>query len=149
MSGSGEAHRRPPNQGGSGEELPPVQLVLDLPHLVSLGLDDFLISKSNAAAAALVESWPEWPGPAVAICGPPGAGKTHLAQAWRSRSGATLVRGDTLSEDSLKELESSPGLIVEDIDRGIADERVLFLIFNLARERKLPVLVTSTASPIA
>ncbi len=126
---------------------PQVQLVLALPHLASSGLDDFLISKSNAPAAALVEAWPDWPAPAVAICGPAGSGKTHLAQAWRTRSGAGCVRGDQLAEDSLALLETCAGLVVEDVDRGIADERVLFHIFNLARERSLPVLVTSALSP--
>ena len=125
----------------------PVQLVLDLPHLVSSGLEDFLISQSNAPAVALVDGWPNWPHSAVAICGPSGAGKSHLAQAWRVRSGACLTSGDQLSEASIKLLELGAGLIVEDIDRGIADERVLFHIFNMARERKLFVLVTSTTAP--
>lgn len=126
---------------------PPVQLVLDLPHLESSGLDDFLISRSNTAAVAVVEDWPDWPHPAVAICGPPGTGKSHLAQAWRVRSGAGAVSGDQLGEASLTILEQCAGLIVEDIDRGIADERILFHIFNVAREKKLFVLITSASAP--
>jgi chromosomal replication initiation ATPase DnaA len=125
----------------------PVQLVLDLPHLVSFELDDFLISQSNAQAAALVESWPDWPHSGAAICGPSGAGKSHLAQAWRARSGAARVAGPELSEASLETLERNGALIVEDIDRGIADERVLFHVFNVAREKRLFVLVTSKQAP--
>lgn len=126
---------------------PPVQLVLDLPHLVSSGLDDFLISRSNAPAVALVEGWPGWPHSAVAICGPAGSGKTHLAEAWQVRSGAASVPASQLSEATLHDLEGAPGLVVEDLDRGIADERILFHIFNMARERNLSVLVTSALSP--
>jgi chromosomal replication initiation ATPase DnaA len=125
----------------------PVQLVLDLPHLVSFGLENFMISRSNAHAAALVQAWPQWPQSAAAICGPAGSGKSHLAQAWRARSGASIVSGAELSDASLESLEHNAGLIVEDIDRGIADERVLFHIFNVAREKKLFVLITSTPSP--
>ncbi len=134
------AMRPPPAQA-------PVQLVLDLPHLVSFERDDFLVSQSNATAAALVESWPDWPHSGAAICGPAGAGKSHLAQAWRARSGAGRVVGSELGEASLGVLERSGALIVEDIDRGIADERILFHVFNVAREKRLFVLVTSTQAP--
>jgi len=125
----------------------PVQLVLDLPHLAAFGLEDFLISQSNAQAVALIERWPGWPQPGAAICGPVGAGKSHLAQAWRVRSGAAEIAAASLSESSVGLLESSGALIVEDIDRGIADERVLFHIFNVAREKGLFVLVTSAQAP--
>ena len=125
----------------------PVQLVLDLPHLVSFGLDDFLISKSNAAAASLVDSWPHWPHSAAAICGPAGSGKSHLAQAWLVRSGAGAISGVQVSEAAIGILESRSALIVEDIDRGIADERALFHIFNMARERGYFVLLTSKTAP--
>jgi chromosomal replication initiation ATPase DnaA len=147
MTGPRDIEAHTSSMPGSAPLLQPVQLVLDLPHLVSSGLEDFLISKSNAPAVALVEGWPNWPNSAVAICGPSGAGKSHLAQAWRVRSGAGVVSGDQLSEASITLLESSAGLIVEDIDRGIADERILFHIFNVAREKKLFVLVTSTCAP--
>ena len=125
----------------------PVQLVFDLPHLVSFGLENFMISRSNAHAAALVQAWPQWPHSAAALCGPVSAGKSHLAQAWQARSGAALVTGNDLSETSIEQLEANSSLIVEDIDRGIADERVLFHILNLAREKKLFVLVTSAPLP--
>ncbi len=134
--------------GASPEPTPaPVQLVLDLPHLVSFGLEDFLISQSNAQAAALVDSWPDWPHTAAAICGPASSGKSHLAQAWRIRSSAALISGADLDDESVGLLERSGALIVEDIDRGIADERVLFHIFNVARERSLYVLATSNPAP--
>lgn len=148
MTGQGDTRAQAASVGAVGPAAAkPVQLVLDLPHLVSSGLDDFLISQSNASAAGLIDCWPNWPNSAVAICGPPGAGKSHLAQALSVRSGASTIRGDCLSESSIAVLENSPGLIVEDIDHGIASERVLFHILNVARERGLFVLVTSKAAP--
>jgi chromosomal replication initiation ATPase DnaA len=50
---------------------------LDLPHRQALGRDDFLVTKSNAAAVALIDHWPDWPARGNGV-GPPGSGKTHL-----------------------------------------------------------------------
>jgi chromosomal replication initiation ATPase DnaA len=139
-----------PPQGGDPPDLraaAPEQLVFDLPHLASFGLEDFLISRSNAAAAAVVEGWPEWPNAAVAILGPPGSGKSHLAQAWQARSGAGAVQAAGIDESVIARFEETSALVVEDIDRGISDERVLFHILNLAREKRGSVLVTTTRAP--
>ena len=64
------------------------QLALDLRHRVAMGREDFLVSPSNADAVAWIDRWPDWPGPALVIVGPPGSGKTHLGQVWRQPAGA-------------------------------------------------------------
>jgi chromosomal replication initiation ATPase DnaA len=124
-----------------------VQLTLELPPLVSFGLEDFLVSHSNAKAAALVESWPQWPQASVGISGPAGSGKTHLARAWQTRSHASCVEGIDLTEDALGLIEPGCGVVIENIDRGIGDERVLFHVLNTVRERGAFALLTSTAAP--
>ncbi|MGE0604970.1 MAG: chromosomal replication initiator DnaA, partial [Xanthobacteraceae bacterium] len=55
------------------------QLPLELPHVVSFRRDDFLESRANEKALALVERWPEWPNNYAVIVGPHGSGKSHLA----------------------------------------------------------------------
>ena len=46
----------------------PEQLVFELPHRAAMGLEDFLVSDSNAAAVALIDRWPDWPvGAAVLV----------------------------------------------------------------------------------
>jgi chromosomal replication initiation ATPase DnaA len=125
----------------------PDQLVLELPHRQALGAEDFLVSTSNAAAIALVDRWPSWGYPAALVVGPRGAGKTHLAHVWRLKSGAPCVAGPSLGEEAVAEIERTRALIVEDIDRGIACERTLFHILNLARESGYSVLLTSRAAP--
>jgi chromosomal replication initiation ATPase DnaA len=125
----------------------PAQLVLDLGHRTALGAEDFLVGGSNAAAVALVDSWPGWVAPAALVVGPPRAGKSHLAHVWQARSGAGIVRASELGEADIQRLEAAGALIVEDLDRGIACERTLFHLFNLAREKGASLLLTSALSP--
>ena len=125
----------------------PEQLVLDLPHRPALGAEDFLVSSSNRAGVDLVDSWPAWPHPAAIVAGPERSGKSHLVHVWQLKSGAAIVSADQLSDASIAHFETVPALAVEDIDRGIADQRVLFHLLNLARETKRSILLTSRALP--
>jgi chromosomal replication initiation ATPase DnaA len=121
------------------------QLIFDLPHRPALGAEDFLISASNSAAAAIIDRWPDWPNPALVVVAPPRAGKTHLANVWRARSKALRRTARTLSEADVA--NSSGALLVEDLDQGIAEERVLFHLLNLVREQRLSLLLTSALAP--
>jgi chromosomal replication initiation ATPase DnaA len=121
------------------------QLIFDLPHRPALGAEDFLVSTSNAAAAAIVERWPDWPHPALMVVAPPSAGKTHLANVWRVRSKASRLTARTLPEADVA--SATGALLVEDLQEGIADERVLFHLLNLVREHRLSMLLTSTLAP--
>jgi chromosomal replication initiation ATPase DnaA len=66
-------------------------LILPLPERVSLNRDDYFIASSNRAALDAVERWPAWPGGLLAVIGPDGAGKTHLAGLHRARRRAPLI----------------------------------------------------------
>lgn len=125
----------------------PEQLVLALPHRPAQEAEDFLVSRSNAAAVERVDRWPDWPLPAALVVGPAGAGKSHLANVWRLRSGALVAKADGLDEAAVRAFELQPVLVVEDIDRGIGSEQVLFHLLNLAREKAGFILMTSRAAP--
>jgi chromosomal replication initiation ATPase DnaA len=125
----------------------PQQLVLDLPHRAASGREDFLVSSSNDVAVALIDAWPQWPHSAVVLTGPAGAGKSHLVEVWRERAGASIVSGQALCEPVLETAVSTGAIAVEDIDRGLGDERVLFHLLNLARETRLSLVVTSCVAP--
>lgn len=123
----------------------PQQLVLDLPHRSALGAEDFLVSDCNAAAVAMIDGWPDWPSSVVAVAGPPGSGKSHLVNVWRTKSGAERLEAPSVSENTIGRLESARALAIEHLEQGIGDERVLFHLLNLVREHKLSMLLTSRA----
>jgi chromosomal replication initiation ATPase DnaA len=123
----------------------PGQLVLDLPHRPALGAEDFLISRSNQSAADVIDRWPHWQQASVMVVAPARAGKTHLANVWRLKSGAARLDAASVCEADVAKARGA--LLVEDLHAGIGDERVLFHLLNLVREHKLSMLLTSRAPP--
>ncbi len=89
----------------------------------------FVESAANAQALALLDCWPAWPGGVLALVGPEGSGKTHLAQIWAAESGAARYR----SGDDLTALAGTP-VLVEDADSvgGGAGDEALFHLINRA-----------------
>jgi hypothetical protein len=69
----------------------PQQLPLDLAYRPALGMADFVIAPGNRDAVAWIDRWPDWPSHALAIHGPKGSGKSHLAHVWQARSGAVFL----------------------------------------------------------
>lgn len=127
------------------------QLVLDLPVTSAHGLDDFLVGASNARALGLIQGWPHWPDRLLRIQGPTGSGKSHLAAIWADRADAAILPAASVTADSVPSLAEMPALVLEDLDRGVGqgagDERALFHLVNLARERGRDLLITSAVGP--
>ena len=124
----------------------PEQLVFELPHRAAMGLEDFLVSDSNAAAVALVDRWPDWPVGAAILVGPRGSGKTHLANVWQLRADATPHAAPSLTRESVPTVASAGAVIIENIETLI-DEAALFHLLNLVREQRLQVLLTTDTAP--
>jgi chromosomal replication initiation ATPase DnaA len=125
----------------------PRQLALDLPHETSFAREDFLQGSSNAAALALVESWPDWPARTVALVGPEGSGKSHLAAIWANLSGARFLSARALGITHLPAALATNALVVEDLGAEQLEERALFHLLNLAREYEAHVLITARIAP--
>lgn len=125
----------------------PRQLALALEHAESFGREDFLSGPSNAAALALIDSWPGWPHRAVMLIGPEGSGKSHLAAVWAHASGARLVAAQALADSAVPVALATGAVVVEDLADGAFDERALFHLLNLARQEQAFVLITARAAP--
>ena len=125
----------------------PRQLAFSLEHAESFAREDFLSGPSNAAALALVETWPDWPARAVVLAGPAGSGKSHLASIWAARSGARFVLARSLVETKVPAALATGALVVEDLTPGAFDERALFHLVNLVREEGAYLLLTAASPP--
>lgn len=123
------------------------QLTLDLPHRPAFGAEDFLVSDCNLGAVRLIDSWPDWQENAKLLIGPAASGKTHLARVWQALSGAELLSPEGLDMASLETRGEGTALIVEDVDRAGYDEKALFHLLNVAREKRLYVLLTARDAP--
>jgi chromosomal replication initiation ATPase DnaA len=124
----------------------PRQLALALDHAESYAREDFLPGSCNEGALALIDSWPDWPARTVALIGPEGSGKTHLATIWAAAAGARVVSAHSLGETDPRDALATGALVVEDAAANI-DERALFHLLNLAREEEAYLLFTGRIAP--
>jgi len=120
----------------------PRQLALALDHSVSFAREDFLSGPSNVSALTLVERWPDWPSRIVAIVGPEGSGKSHLASIWAEAAGARVLSANLLSIADVPASLATGALVVEDLEPVALDEQALFHLINLAREEGAYLLLT-------
>jgi chromosomal replication initiation ATPase DnaA len=127
----------------------PRQLLLSLDHAESFAREDFLTGPSNAAALKLIDRWPDWPDRVMALVGPEGSGKSHLASVWAAETGARTISARSLAHIDLPAAFATGALVVEDLEPSGFDERALFHLLNLAREEKAYVLITARTLPAA
>src|SRR4029079_16140367 len=98
--------------------------------------EDFLSGPSNAAALALIDTWPAWPHPTVMLTGPEGSGKSHLAAIWAEMAGARLISSHALEQATVPAALATGALVVEDIVAGAVDGRALLNLVHAAREER-------------
>jgi len=118
------------------------QLRLKLQRPARYTREEFVRAAPNAEALAALESWPRWPGGCLALVGPEGVGKTHLARIWAAETGAVVLSREA---PDLTAAADRPALL-EDADRGVAGE-ALFHLINLAARAGAGLLMTARSRP--
>lgn len=140
---------------GATETMAGPQLILDLGHRPALGREDYLVAPGNQVAVDWIDRWPDWPQPGLALYGEAGAGKTHLTQVWRSRSGAVVLDPDALSTREPPELIGDARACVFDDAEALWQsaawtedgERRLLHVYNMVSQRGGHMLFASRAAP--
>ncbi len=123
------------------------QLVLDLGHRPAFGRDDFLVAPGNCEAVEWIDRWPAWPGHALAIFGPAGCGKSHLAQVFALRAQAQVLTTKDVSTDAVPSLIEGGAVLALDNGEAVIDPRGLLHLFNAVKEQGGYLLLTSRESP--
>ncbi len=83
----------------------------------------------------------------MALVGPEGSGKTHLAHVWAADTGATIQSAQTLHPDQVETLAAGP-VVIEDADRiPPAAETALFHMHNLLLAQGGRLLLTARSAP--
>jgi len=121
----------------------PAQIPLPLQSRPRLGRADFIVGPPNSAAVTYIDAWPSWQGPAVAIYGPTGSGKSHLAGVWAERAGAATVEAAVLTEAVLA---GHAPLAVENADSTPLSNQAEAALFALL-ERGQTLLFTGHDRP--
>jgi len=120
------------------------QLRLKLEHPASFSRDRFVVSDSNREAVTTVDGWSGEIGGALALIGPAGAGKSHLACAWAKRTQATVLLADRLSEEKLDQIQ---GPMLLDGADGAAHGEAFFHLLNKAARPGGALLLTGRSPP--
>ncbi|MGE0743210.1 MAG: hypothetical protein AB7O98_17885 [Hyphomonadaceae bacterium] len=111
--------------------------------------DTLVVSDANRDAARLLTAWPSWPGGALALVGPPGSGKTHLALAWALEASARQLSPAADPDEAAETFRDAGGRLVIDDADGARNEAGLWRVLDLARSRGGAVLLAATAPPSA
>jgi chromosomal replication initiation ATPase DnaA len=111
--------------------------------------DKLVVAEANRDAAKLLTDWRAWPGGALALSGPGGSGKTHLALAWALEVGARQVSATATAENAAAVFRESRGRIIIDDADIERDEAMLWRVLDLARTQQGAVLLVGANPPIS
>lgn len=119
------------------------QFALPLPLVASCNRADLLEDASNAQALAWLDQPGTWPAARLALFGPPGVGKTHMARAFAAQHGWRLLAGPFLAGLA----PPAPGGTVLDDADAVPRETALLHLVNLCAERGEGLLLVGREAP--
>ncbi len=107
------------------------QLSFPLPDRSARQASDYFVSAANEIAHRAVMDPASWPDGRLALIGPAGSGKSHLAQVIAARESALMLSAADLKVD-IDALPEADMIILDDLGRSLdpAAEQHLFHLYN-------------------
>jgi len=118
------------------------QLILKFPNNKIYLKEDFYVSPSNQEVYDFISGWPKWIKRIVNIFGPPGSGKTHLANILKNKTSVLEVHSDALNDKIFFEFKTREVLIIENLNEKVS-ENLLFSLWNVAMQDNKYLLINS------
>ncbi len=118
------------------------QLLLDFHYKTNFNEHDFYLSKSNSNAFNLIYRWPNWDKRILNISGEKFSGKSHLANIFRLKSKAFLIKGNEIDNSIFKSIKLHESIIIDDFEE-CNEEEILYSIFNLIDQDSKYLLINS------
>ena len=118
------------------------QLLLDFDYKTNFNEHDFYLSKSNSNAFNLINRWPDWDKKILNISGEKFSGKSHLANIFKLKSKAFLIKGNEIDNSIFKSLKLHESIIIDDFEECY-EEEILYSIFNLIDQDSKYLLINS------
>ncbi len=118
------------------------QLLLDFNYKTNFNEHDFYLSKSNSNAFNLINRWPDWDKKILNISGEKFSGKSHLANIFKLKSKAFLVKGNEIDNSIFKNIKLHESIIVDNFEE-CNQEEILYSIFNLIDQDSKYLLINS------
>jgi chromosomal replication initiation ATPase DnaA len=101
-------------------------------------------SSCNEAALKAIQGPDSWAFPTLAILGPEGAGKTHLAHIWADSCGASIIQADALDDSVAEAIIGGAPVAIENLPNPQRDkDTLLFQIINAAAHGRTKLLLTT------
>ena len=118
------------------------QLLLDFDYKTNFNEHDFYLSKSNSNAFNLINRWPDWDKKILNISGEKFSGKSHLANIFKLKSKAFLIKGNEIDNSIFKSIKLHESIIIDDFE-DCKKEEILYSIFNLIDQDSKYLLINS------
>ena len=118
------------------------QLLLDFDYNTNFNEHDFYLSKSNSNAFNLINRWPDWDKKILNISGEKFSGKSHLANIFKLKSKAFLIKGNEIDNSIFKSIKLHESIIIDDFEE-CNHEEILYSIFNLIDQDSKYLLINS------
>ena len=118
------------------------QLLLDFDYKNNFNEHDFYLSKSNSNAFNLINRWPDWEKRILNISGEKFSGKSHLANIFKLKSKAFLIKGNEIDNSIFKSIKLHESIIIDDFEE-CNEEEILYSIFNLIDQDSKYLLINS------